>query len=266
MNYEDILKREDKRLRSLLTNYSGRHLLQLSDHILLSLTVSPISHKIRISNTSPPVNSTPSILQGFQDVLRHTRSKEQSPVQQHHILKADGINHPFLQSTYTHLPFASESINLVLLPHTLEFDKNAKLVLSESWRVLTPNGHLILLGINPLSLWGVYRLFASHKKLAWNGYFYTIQTICQWIQYLGGEICHTESFLFRPPLSSRLGKWLFDKLFFLEKISPWLFPYLGGIYLIIAQKRVRRPSRLSFVWHFSPVLTKALAPRGAHYG
>ena len=233
MNYEDLLKREDKRLSSLLTNYSGRHLLQLGDHTLLSLAVSPILHKIHISNTLRPVNASPS-------------------------------HYAFLQSAYTNLPFASESINLVLLPHILELNKNARLVLSEAWRVLAPNGHLILLGINPLSLWGLYRFFSSNKNLAWNGC--TIQTICQWIYALGGEICHTESFLFRPPLTSNPGKWLFDKLFWLEKISPWLFPYLGGIYLIIAQKRVRRPSALGFVWHFPPILTnKSLAPvREAH--
>lgn len=236
MDYENVIKLEDKRLNGLLPNYTGLHLLQLSNHILLSLTTSPIPHKILISNNSlsTPIPS----------------------------------NYPFLQSAYTHLPFASESINLMLLPHTLESDKNAKLVLSEAWRVLTPNGHLILLGINPLSLWGLYRLFVLNKKSSKNRHTYTIQTICQWIHYLGGEICHIESFLFRPPLSSSFGKWLFDKSFWLEKISPWLLPYLGGIYLIIAKKHTRQANRLSLVWQFPPVLTnKALAPnaRGAHH-
>jgi len=238
LDYENIiLQQENKRLNRLLTHYSGRHLLQLGEHTLLSLTVSPIVHKIRISNTSLSVNIA-------------------------------SFPHIVLQSTYMQLPFASESIDLVLLPHTLERNKDAKRVLSESWRVLAPNGHLILLGINPFSLWGLYRLFTFTKKPVWDGCFYTIQTLCQWIHCLGGEICHTESFLFRPPLTSRMGPWLFDKLFFLEKISPWLVPYLGGIYLIIAQKHVRRPSKLGFAWHFPPLLTnKALAPnvREVHY-
>lgn len=233
LNYEYVLKIENKRLSVLLPNYPGRHLLQLNYHALLSLTTSPILHKIRIS----------------------------------HILPSTPPHHLFLQSTYTHLPFASDSINLVLLPHTLEGDKNPKHILSEAWRVLVPNGHLIILGINPISLWGLYRLL-SWNKPSWNGYLYTVQTICQWVHYLGGEISHIESFLFRPPLTSTPGKWLFNKLLWLEKISPWLFPYLGGIYLIIAQKRVKRLNRLGLVWQFPPVLNnKALAPnaREAHH-
>ena len=237
MNYDDVLKLEDKRLSHFLGNYPGRHLLQLSEHVISSLASSPIPHKIRISQVSVP--PTPCSSQCS-----------------------------FLRSAYTDLPFASDSINLVLLPHTLEFDKDAKLILSEAWRVLTPNGYLILMGVNPISLWGIYRLFSSSKKPPWNSYLYTMQTVCQWIHHLGGEICHTESFLFRPPLSSSPGKWLFDKLAWVEKLSPWLFPYLGGIYLIIAQKQVRQLNRLGVVWQFPPVLSnKALAPntRGAHY-
>jgi SAM-dependent methyltransferase len=237
LNYDPVLKLENKRLSRLLINYSGRHLLQLSNHVLSSLGASPIPHKICISQVMPPSTSS------------NTRP-----------------DCAFLQSSYTDLPFASDSINLVILPHTLECDKNAKYILSEAWRVLTPNGHLILLGINPMSLWGLYRLF-SYKPPSWNGYFYTMPTICQWIQHLGGKICHIESFFFRPPLISQPGTWLFDKLFWLEKISPWLFPYLGGIYLIIAQKQIRRFSRLNLVWQFPPVLTnKTLASnvRGAH--
>ncbi len=233
-----MLKLEDKRLSRLLVNYPGRHLLLLSAHDLSSLASSPIPHKIRISQASLPAS------------LSYTSHCS------------------FLQSTYTNLPFASDSINLVLLPHTLEFDKNARLILTEAWRVLTSNGYLILTGVNPFSLWGIYRFFSSCNKSPWNNSFYTIPTVCQWIHHLGGEVCHVESFLFRPPLVSSPGKWLFDKLAWLDKLSPWLFPYLGGIYLVIAQKQVKPLNRLGIVWQFPPVLSnKALAPnaRGAHY-
>ncbi len=232
------LEIEDKRLASLLANYSGRHLLQLSCHNLASLSTSPIPHKICLYS-------------------RHNCK-----------LYTDNAAYANLESVYTHLPFANDSIHLVIMPHTLETDKNAQSILTEAWRVLAPNGHLILLGINPISLWGVYRLFSFRKKPAWNENFYTIQTLCQWIHYLGGEIQHTESFLFRPPLSSKPGLWLFNRLAWLERISPWLTPYMGGIYLIIAQKRVKRLSGLGLVWQFPPVLTnKVLVPntRGPHH-
>lgn len=232
------LEIEDKRLASLLANYSGRHLLQLSCHDLASLSASPIPHKIRVCS--------------------HYNCKPYT----------DDYACASLESVYTHLPFANDSIQLVLMPHTLEANKNAQSILAEAWRVLAPNGHLMLSGINPVSLWGICRLLSFRKKTTWNRSFYTIQTLCQWIHYLGGEIQHTESFLFRPPLSSKPGLWLFDRLAWLERISPWLTPYMGGVYLIIAQKRVKRLSGLGLVWQFPPVLSnKVLVPnaRGPHH-
>jgi len=235
-HYLDI---EDHRLASLISHYTGRHLLQLSPHSFSSLASSPIIHKVTVSSSHKCKLNT---------------------------YKQDCYD---LESLYTHLPFANDSINLILMPHTLEVSKNtAQAILTEAWRVLAPNGHLIILGINPVSLWGLYRLCSINKKPDWDGRFHTIQTLCQWIHFLGGEIQHTESFLFRPPLSTPLGMWLFKKLAWLERISPWLIPYMGGIYLIIAEKRIKRLNGLGLVWQFPPVLNnKVLAPnaRGPHH-
>lgn len=237
---QHYLEIEDHRLASLIPKYAGRHLLQLSPHRFSSLSTSPIIHKIRVYTNC--------------NCQQNTRNADYS----------------YLESLYPYLPFANDSINLVLMPHTLEKGQNmAQAILTEAWRVLAPNGHLIILGINPISLWGLYRLL-SLSKHTWEGgrRFHSIQTLCQWIHYLGGEIQHTESFSFRPPLSSTLGLWLFKKLSWLERVSPWLIPYMGGIYLIVAEKRVKRLNGLGIVWQFPPVLNnKVLAPnaRGPHH-
>jgi ubiquinone/menaquinone biosynthesis C-methylase UbiE len=51
------------------------------------------------------------------------------------------------------LPFASESIDLICLPHTLEICQQPKQVLEECFRVLIPSGKLIVLGFNPSGWW-----------------------------------------------------------------------------------------------------------------
>ena len=56
---------------------------------------------------------------------------------------------------YDELPFASQSIDLVALPHVLEFTDDPHEVLREVARVLMPEGRLIITGFNPLSLWGM---------------------------------------------------------------------------------------------------------------
>lgn len=235
---QHYLETEDHRLASLISNYAGQHLLQLSNHSFSSLSASPIIHKIMVCSSC--------LCKPNDGNLAYSK----------------------LEGLYTHLPFANDCINLILMPHTLDVSKSsAQAILTEAWRILAPNGHLIILGINPVSLWGLYSLF-SNKGSVWDGRFHTIHTLCQWINFLGGEIQHTESFLFRPPLSSPPGLWLFRKLAWLERVSPWLIPYMGGVYLIIAEKRIKRLNGLGLVWQFPPVLNnKVLAPnaRGPHH-
>jgi len=50
------------------------------------------------------------------------------------------------------LPFASDSIDVVLLPHYLEFQANPHSVLQEIERVLKPEGELYIFGFNPWRL------------------------------------------------------------------------------------------------------------------
>jgi len=60
----------------------------------------------------------------------------------------------------TSLPFASDSIDAILLPHTLELVADPYAVLRESERVLCAEGCLMICGFNPWSGWGARRLFA----------------------------------------------------------------------------------------------------------
>jgi SAM-dependent methyltransferase len=55
------------------------------------------------------------------------------------------------------LPIASQSLDLVALPHLLEFSAHPHQVLREAERVLRPEGRLLIAGFNPLSLWGLRR-------------------------------------------------------------------------------------------------------------
>jgi SAM-dependent methyltransferase len=62
------------------------------------------------------------------------------------------------------LPFASDSIDAILLPHTLELVEDPYAVLREAERVLCAEGCLMICGFNPFSGWGAWRLFARHLR------------------------------------------------------------------------------------------------------
>ena len=53
------------------------------------------------------------------------------------------------------LPFAAASLDLLLLPHTLELSLDPHATLREVERVLVPEGRVVISGLNPASLWGL---------------------------------------------------------------------------------------------------------------
>lgn len=61
------------------------------------------------------------------------------------------------------LPIESGSMDLTVLPHVLEFSAHPHLILREAHRVLIPEGHIVISGFNPVSLWGAPRYFKSLK-------------------------------------------------------------------------------------------------------
>src|SRR5574343_89672 len=62
---------------------------------------------------------------------------------------------PLLMSEFDALPFESNSLDLVVLPHSLELAPDPHQTVREVERVLRPEGRLIILGLNPASLWGL---------------------------------------------------------------------------------------------------------------
>ena len=68
-----------------------------------------------------------------------------------------------LQLDYDALPFDSASLDLVVLPHTLELAQDPHQTLREVERVLRPEGRVVVVGFNPASLWGL-RQRAGHMK------------------------------------------------------------------------------------------------------
>src|SRR5258706_15411480 len=57
------------------------------------------------------------------------------------------------------LPLASQSVDLVALPHVLEFHPNPHEVLREAERVLMTEGQIVISGFNTASLWRARQLF-----------------------------------------------------------------------------------------------------------
>ncbi len=134
------------------------------------------------------------------------------------------------------LPFDVKSIDVVLLPHTLDFASDPHQVLREVDRVLAPEGHVVILGFNPLSLWGIRRLVARRRgRVPWCGNFFGRHRIKDWLALLEYELTGGHMLYYRPPVQNEA---VMDRLYFLDKVGDRWWPMMAAAYLVVAKKRV----------------------------
>lgn len=150
-----------------------------------------------------------------------------------------------------YLPFAESCIDLICLPHVLEFSRNPHQTLREAERILVPEGHLILTGFNPISAWGIKQTLTKETNCAeggnypWQGHFFTLSRIKDWLALLGLEFVSGSMHAYEPPINDE--KWL-KRFACMDKMGEKWWPMLGGVYFIVAKKRVVNITLLKPNW------------------
>src|SRR3990167_7750435 len=165
-----------------------------------------------------------------------------------------------LVTDYAALPFSACSLDLVVLPHTLELSANPHATLREVERVLVPEGRVVICGLNPVSLWGfrqqrghLYRRFGRGNLFLPNcGEFITYWRLQDWLRLLGFEVELGQFGCYRPAVTS--DKWL-QRFEWMDRIGPRWWPILGSAYFLVAVKRVRGIRLLGPAWKSVPVRT-----------
>ncbi len=226
---EALLEAERVELGEVLPDLFGYHIVQLGvrgpDGLL---GASRISHRV-VLDTIPPTGDAP-----------------------HHPLCVPDA-----------LPLASNSIDVMVLPHVLEFEPEPFAVMVEAERVIIAEGMLVILGFHPWSLWGLWRvLFDSTGSVPWCGRFIAPGRLRSWLKELGFEVMRARGLYFRPPVSDH-GK--VHRYAFLDRVGARFWPQLGGAYLIAAKKRVVTLTPIVPSWRQTPSLIPNGAPEaGAH--
>jgi len=133
------------------------------------------------------------------------------------------------------LPFDAKSVGIVVMPHVLECADDPHQVLREVSRVLVPEGHVVLVGFNPLSLWGLRRLLATASTdFPWAGRFYRLTRVKDWLALLDFEILGGRMLYYRPPVTSERVR---QRLAFVESAGDRWWPLLAAVYIVVARKR-----------------------------
>jgi SAM-dependent methyltransferase len=178
--------------------------------------------------------------------LRFARTQRRALIDWRPGVAADLISDP------EQLGVASDSIDVVLLPHTLERTESPHALLREVDRILRPDGHLLVLSFAPGGLWGVRHLFAARGFPAGRERLIREGRLRDWLELLSFEVGSATRYCHTLPLERFKQLRLLPREEFAQK---WL-PMLSGGYLVRAQKRVhpltpvrmwRRPARLRVV-------------------
>jgi SAM-dependent methyltransferase len=148
---EYLLAWEQRHLDQAVADVFGFHALQLGLPELEALGANRMPHRW-LAVESPPLTA-------------EARAEAAAPNPRAGARRRPGSR---CTATSTRCPFESASLDLVVLPHSLELARDPHLTLREVERVLVPEGRVLILGFNPASLWGTrQRLGRMRDAWAW---------------------------------------------------------------------------------------------------
>lgn len=100
-----------------------------------------------------------------------------------------------IQAKSFQLPIQCDSVDMIILPHLLEFDEYRFQTMREIERVLKPEGTVVILNFNPWSIWVRYQ-YLWDKKLAdsWHGHFIRRSRVIDWLKLLNFEVTMVSQF------------------------------------------------------------------------
>lgn len=87
------------------------------------------------------------------------------------------------------LPIQTSSVDLVIIPHLLEFDAQRFQTMREVERILKPEGELIILSFNPWNLWVRYQFIWDKKwSNSWRAHFISRSRVLDWLKLLNFQV------------------------------------------------------------------------------
>lgn len=142
--------------------------------------------------------------------------------------------HGNVAADLTRLPFANDSVDAILLPHTLDLASSPHDVVREAHRVLRSDGQLMILGFKPVGLWGLRRVISRGQFPPGVAQIIGDRKLKDWLRLLDLRVQHEQRFFFRWPTERNLNltsdRW--------ESFGQRWFPELAACYFLQARKRV----------------------------
>jgi len=161
------------------------------------------------------------------------------------------------------LPFPGDSMDLVVLHHSADFSPFPHQVLREANRVLRSCGQLVILGFNPISLWGARKAVLRARHGPWGGRFLRRSRMEDWLRLLDFRLENTGSYFFRWPVQRQV---LSQRRPAVERLEGQVLLPVGAYYCILASKQVGAHIRPTPDWRSRVITLPGAGTRGVSRG
>lgn len=162
--------------------------------------------------------------------LKNINFLQGNKISNHYIIGDDII------ANFAQLPVATNSIDLIVCPRILDFHYNYKEILFECYRVLVPNGKLLISGFNKHSL---FTLLGRKQDILKDINIVSLNTLKDDLVDLQFSIKAGQFFCYAPPIDNNA---TLSKLSWIEKVGNRWFPTLSSSYFLILEKNVVSPT------------------------
>jgi SAM-dependent methyltransferase len=157
------------------------------------------------------------------------------PVAQGVVHWPQGRSNLTLLTDETALPLHDGTVNRTLLVHALENTEQARKLLAEAHRLLTPSGRMLVIIPNRRGLWA-----RSPRSPFAHGHPFSTGQLKALMRECHFTPLHIETALFYPPSSKRS---ILRAAKLLEWVGRTFFPLFGGIIIMEVEKRIFAPTK-----------------------
>lgn len=160
-------------------------------------------------------------------------------------------------------PLLDQSMDLIILPHSLDVVEDPDKVLDDVNRILIGHGRVVIIGFNPYSLWGFKKWTPRKSNSPWVGHWHSPLSMKSLLADHGFDVCQTTTFFYRPPCAKPQ---TLERCLFLETLGRIAWPYPGGIYITVAKKYSMRVTPIRQLWRFKNfVIGKSMVESEHHH-
>ncbi|MFV0681430.1 class I SAM-dependent methyltransferase [Ottowia sp.] len=239
-----LLEWERAQFDAALADVFGYHAVQLGLPAVDALSANRMPHRWLASTG----------VASLEAVTRLSTGTEQTPAYSRVAFAADA----------TALPFAEASLDLLVLPHTLELSGDPHATLREVQRVLVHEGKVAIAGFSPASLWGLRQWRARQWQRVGHGSTYLPDVgefispwrLRDWLRLLEFELEDTAHGCWRPAVRSERALARFG---WMDRAGARWWPFFGAAYFMLAVKRTHGARLVGAAWKKTPAVVGAPA-------